>query len=181
MAFKIANSRPKKMQKRIAAFDDTGEDDSSLASSSKEATAALGASAQTWIDKGSTYAQAGDPAAALRCWDQAALVSAVCDCISAHAQPGSLHTALLEDDQRHAAACRHSNSYISKTSVRHACTDTLLYCLHRVRIWNSNILSCTCTITLTAPQLRYLPADPTQQRQSARNACSGSQRSKPHL
>eukprot|EP00878_Enallax_costatus_P012136 GHUV01012670.1.p1 GENE.GHUV01012670.1~~GHUV01012670.1.p1 ORF type:complete len:234 (+),score=74.60 GHUV01012670.1:431-1132(+) len=74
MAFRISNSRPHKMQKRIAAFDDTGEDDSNTDSSSKEASAAAQASAQAWIVKGSSFAESGRSAAALRCWDQAALI-----------------------------------------------------------------------------------------------------------
>lgn len=63
------------MQKCIAAFEDGGEEDKSLPDNSPAVREAVDAQAQLWIDKGSNFAQAGDSAAALRCWDQAVLVS----------------------------------------------------------------------------------------------------------
>lgn len=73
MAFKISQSRPKKVQKRIAAFEDADNEDDT-AGSSKAAGQTLAASANRWMDKGTAFAEAGDSQAALRCWDQAALV-----------------------------------------------------------------------------------------------------------
>lgn len=83
MAFKIASSsssrRPKKLTKCIAAF---GEDDEEAFTAvpqpfaeDAQAPADNKAAATRWIEKGSTLAEQGDSGAALRCWDQALLVS----------------------------------------------------------------------------------------------------------
>lgn len=79
--FKVATANPHKLQKAIAAFDDD-EDESDAADAgalnmtTTAASAAAAVAADNWIDKGSSFAEAGDAAAALRCWDQAVLVCA---------------------------------------------------------------------------------------------------------
>lgn len=84
MAFKISSSsssrRPKKLSKCIAAFgEDEEEAFTAVPQPSAEGQAPppgnKAAAAAKWVEKGSTFAEQGDSAAALRCWDQALLVS----------------------------------------------------------------------------------------------------------
>jgi hypothetical protein len=79
--FKVAAANPHKLQKAIAAFED--DDDESDAADVcaptgmlTAATAAAAVAADNWIRKGTNFAEAGDAAAALRCWEQAVLVCA---------------------------------------------------------------------------------------------------------
>lgn len=88
MAFRIGPSatRPKKLPKRIAAFEEDEEYVTAAAESPTHLAQTTGrvgssiteenkAAAAKWLDQGSTFAEQGDTAAALRCWDQALLVS----------------------------------------------------------------------------------------------------------
>jgi hypothetical protein len=91
MSFKIGSStsRPQKISKCISAFEDDDEgytavprpsgqtaagQSTDTAGPSSSSTEANKAAAAKWIDKGSAFAEQGDTAAALRCWDQALLV-----------------------------------------------------------------------------------------------------------
>jgi hypothetical protein len=92
MAFKIGSStsRPQKISKCISAFEDddegytavprppgqtaAGQSTAAEPGPSSSATEATKAAAAKWIDKGSAFAEQGNAAAALRCWDQALLV-----------------------------------------------------------------------------------------------------------
>jgi len=87
-SFRIGPSatRPKKLLKSIAAFEDDDEDATAAGKSPTHIAQATGrvgssiteenkAAAAKWVDQGSTFAEQGDTAAALRCWDQALLVS----------------------------------------------------------------------------------------------------------
>eukprot|EP00775_Hariotina_reticulata_P000758 gene758-1064_t len=77
--FKVAAANPHKLQKAIAAFEDD-EDESDAADAgpmnviTTAASAAAAVAADNWINKGSKFAEAGDAAAALRCWDRAVLI-----------------------------------------------------------------------------------------------------------
>lgn len=86
-SFRIGPSatRPKKLLKSIAAFEDDDEDATAAGKSPTHIAQATGrvgssiteenkAAAAKWVDQGSTFAEQGDTAAALRCWDQALLI-----------------------------------------------------------------------------------------------------------